>query len=144
MDQKQTLKLYVVLSRAYRAAFEADKKEVSKYGLNLTEFGVLEFLYHKGPQPIQQIAAKVLLTSGSMTYVVSQLEKKELVKRVVSEEDRRVYNVELTGQGISLMAAIFPAHEDFIHRMMNKLPDEEAEGLIEQLKLLGKGIKEEF
>lgn len=144
MDQKQTLKLYVVLSRAYRAAFEADKKEVSKYGLNLTEFGVLELLYHKGPQPIQQIAAKVLLTSGSMTYVVSQLEKKELVKRVVSEEDRRVYNVELTGQGTSRMAEIFPAHEDFIYRMMNKLPDEEAEGLIEQLKLLGKGIKEEF
>lgn len=140
MDKKQALKLYVVLSKAYRSASEADKKEISNYGVNPTEFAVLELLYHKGPQPIQQIASRVLLTSGSMTYVVTQLEKKGLLKRVVSERDRRVYFAELTEAGTKLIADIFPAHEKSIADMMNALSDAEAEILIEQLKKLGKSI----
>jgi len=142
MDKEQALKLYVVLSRAYRAASEADKKEIGQYGLGPTEFAVLELLFHKGPQPIQQIASKVLLTSGSMTYVVSQLEKKGLLKRVVSEKDRRVFYAELTDNGTKLIEEIFPAHETFLHNMFDVFSNEDADKLIEQLKYLGKSITE--
>lgn len=140
MDSKQALKLYIVLSRAYRAASEADKKEIRKYGLSPSEFAVLELLYHKGPQPIQRIASKVLLTSGSMTYVVSQLEKKGLVKRAVCVKDRRIFRTELTRAGESLIGEIFPAHELFLSNMFYALEEEEVENLIKQLKLLGKSI----
>ena len=34
-------------------------KEINNQGLNLTEFGVLELLYHKGDQPIQKIGQKI-------------------------------------------------------------------------------------
>lgn len=142
MNSKQALKLYVVLSRACRAASEADRTEIRKYGLSQSEFAVLELLYHKGPQPIQQIAAKVLLTSGSMTYVVSQLEKKGFVKRVVCEKDRRIFHVELTNTGNALISEIFPIHEKFIYNMFHILEDEDTEKLINQLKLLGKSIAE--
>lgn len=141
MDTKHALKLYVVLSKAYRAAAEADKKEITKSGLSPSEFAVLELLHQKGPQPIQKIAARVLLTSGSMTYVVSQLEKKGLVKRIVSQHDRRVFYAELTASGAEQIAAMIPTHDEFITKMMNVFSDEEAELLIEQLKVLGKTIK---
>jgi len=140
MDSKQALKLYVVFSRAYRAVSEADKTEIRKYGLSQSEFAVLELLYHKGPQPIQQIASKVLLTSGSMTYVVSQLEKKGFVKRVVCEKDRRIFHVELTNTGNTLIGEIFPAHEMFIYNMFRVLRDEDPEKFMNQLKMLGKSI----
>src|SRR5690606_40391428 len=68
----------------------------SQYGLNLTEFGVLELLYHKGPQPIQVIGKKVLLASSSITYVIDKLEEKELIVRESCPRDRRVIHVRLT------------------------------------------------
>ena len=43
---------------------------------------MLELLFHKGDQPLQQIGGKILLASGSMTYVIDKLEKKEYIKRV--------------------------------------------------------------
>lgn len=142
MDSKQALKLYVVLSKACRAASEAGKMEIRKYGLSQSEFAVLDILYHKGPQPVQQIAGKILLTSGSMTYVVSQLEKKGLVRRVICEDDRRIFLVKLTEAGDARISEIFPAYEKFIYHIFCGLQDEDPEILISQLKLLGKSITE--
>lgn len=142
MNKELALKLYVVLSKAYRTVSDADKRQIRKYGLNSSEFAVLEMLFHKGRQPIQQLASKILLTSGSMTYVVSQLEKKGLIKRVVCEQDRRVIYAELTNTGQEFIKEIFPVHNDFMYNMMNELPEEDAERLIEMLKCLGKTIEE--
>lgn len=72
---KQSLKLYIVLSRANKAINEVTNDFFQQNGLNPTEFAVLELLYHKGKQPLQQIGNKILLASGSITYVVDKLEK---------------------------------------------------------------------
>ena len=143
MNQELAQKLYVVLSKAYRTASDADKRQIKGYGLNPTEFAVLELLFHKGRQPIQQLASKILLTSGSMTYVVSQLEKKGLIRRVVSEEDKRVFYAELTDGGAAWIKDMFPAHKEFLHHLMGGISEEEAETLIRLLKHLGKAMEEE-
>lgn len=52
------------------------QQDVKNYGLNVTEFAVLELLYSKGPQPIQRIRDRVLIASSSISYIVSQLEDK--------------------------------------------------------------------
>lgn len=143
LDKEKALKFYIVLSRAYDAISKADKKEIEKYGISSSEFAVLELLYSKGPQPIQYIASKVLLKSGSMTYVIGQLEKKELLKRVVCEEDRRIYYAYLTLEGEKLIKEIFPIHEDFLYNLLNVLPEKEIDQLIENLKFLGKTVKKE-
>ena len=74
----QSLKLFIVLSRAYKAVNEQVSKSIQTNGLNPTEFAVLELLYHKGDQPLQQIGGKILLANGSITYVVDKLEQKGL------------------------------------------------------------------
>lgn len=141
MNTEQALHLYIVLSRAYHAVAKADKKEIVKYGLSPSEFAVLELLLHKGPQPIQYIASKVLLKSGSMTYVVTQLEKKGLLKRVVSKEDKRVFYAELTVKGEERIKEIFPLHKTFLYELIDVLSKEDANILIEQLKVLGKAVE---
>lgn len=138
MKEELALKLYVVLSKAYKSAFEADKQKIKDYGLSPSEFASLELLYHRGPQPIQAIASKVLLSSGSMTYVVTQLEKKGLCLRRVSPDDRRVFFAEITESGKKLMAKILPDHNNFIKDLFSGLTEREAIELIEQLKYMGK------
>ncbi len=81
LDEELSLKLFIVINRALEAIRKKATNDVKQYGLNLTEFGVLELLYHKGPQPIQVIGKKVLLASSSITYVIDKLEEKELIVR---------------------------------------------------------------
>ncbi len=106
----------------------------------MSEFGVLEFLYHKGPQPVQQIAAKILVTSGTITYVIDKLQKKGYVLRKRCDEDKRIYYVFITDTGTQLMDDIFPKHEKYTEELFLRLDDEVKQSLIDNLVLLQQSI----
>lgn len=133
----QSLKLFVVLSRAARCVTDRISENIRSYGLNPTEFAVLELLYHIGSQPIQAIGKKVLIASSSITYVVDKLETKKLVRRTPNPEDRRVIMVAITPQGIERMDQIFPGHAQAIHTILSAVKDEDKNELIQQLKQIG-------
>lgn len=141
-EMKQSLKLYIVLSRANKAINEVTNQFFQQKGINPTEFAVLELLYHKGRQPLQKIGSKILLASGSITYVVDKLEKRGLIKRVSCPSDRRVTYAEITEEGDKFMEEIFPEHEKNLHELMNALTPSEKEIAIELLKKLGLSIKD--
>ena len=135
---QRTLKLFVVLSRASRSLMDTAQQDMKRYELNPSEFAVLELLYHKGPTPIQQIGQKILLASGTMTYVIDKLSSKGLIVRKASELDRRVIDIELTESGETLMESVFPEHAKVIHEACSPLTAEEQDTLIGLLKKLGK------
>ncbi|MFD1735537.1 MarR family winged helix-turn-helix transcriptional regulator [Bacillus salitolerans] len=141
-DIETSLKLFVVLSRAYRSVNDLANKSIQRFELNPTEFAVLELLYHKGDTPLQQIGGKILIASGSITYVVDKLEKKGLLSRRQCLKDRRVTYASLTKAGKELMEEIFPQHEQYIQNIQASLNTEEKESLIFLLKKLGHGAKE--
>lgn len=136
-DSKISLKLFVVLNRALQSIQKKVVKDIKRYGLNLTEFAVLELLYNKGEQPIQKIGKKVLLASSSITYVVDRLEEKKFIKRRACPNDRRVIYAHLTDEGKELMEKTFPEHEEAISKIFGGLTIEEKKELIHQLKKLG-------
>src|SRR3982750_1927953 len=124
---ERSLKLFIVLSRAHRSINDVVNKHIAEHGLNPTEFAVLELLFHKGDQPLQQIGGKILLASGSMTYVIDKLEKKEYIKRVACADDRRVTLAQITEKGKKLIEQVFPAHKNEIDRLMSVLSEDEKE-----------------
>lgn len=135
--EDQTLRVLTILLRASGSVINMLKKDMSTYGVNPTEFTVLEVLYSLGEQPIQIIGNKVLLASSSITYVIDQLEKKGMVERIQSEEDRRVTLVSLTEKGEDLMEDVFPQHSDIIDRLFKDLSDKELSEFGESLKTVG-------
>ncbi|OKL37289.1 MarR family winged helix-turn-helix transcriptional regulator [Domibacillus mangrovi] len=141
-DSQKSLKLFIVLSRAYKVVNEQVNRSIQQTGLNPTEFAVLELLYHKGPQPLQQIGGKILLASGSITYVVDKLEKKQLLRRVACPEDRRITHAAITQDGIQLIERVFPEHEQNIHNLISVLSEEEVESATNILRKLGLSVKD--
>lgn len=140
-DTEQALKLFIVLSRASKVILEEAHKPSEKSGLNPTEFAVLELLHHKGKQPIQKIGQKILLRSGSMTYVVDKLEKRGLLERLFCEEDKRITYMSITPAGVELMTSIFPEHAENIKSIMSALSAEEQQQAIGLLRKLGLSVK---
>jgi MarR family 2-MHQ and catechol resistance regulon transcriptional repressor len=79
-------------------------------GLGPSDFAVLEVLLHKGPQPVNIIGRKVLLTSGSITAAVDRLESRKLLRRTADQKDRRSRIVQLTKTGRNLIERAFQKH----------------------------------
>jgi len=138
----QSLKLFIVLSRANKALHECTNQFFQENGVNPTEFAVLELLFHKGSQPLQKIGSKILLASGSITYVIDKLEKRGFIRRVSCPTDRRVTFAEITAEGEAFMTELFPKHENQLLEIMNVLDSDEKDQAIHLLKKLGLSIKD--
>jgi len=98
---------------------------------------VLEVLLHKGPQPVNIIGRKVLLTSGSITAAVDRLESRKLVRRTVDPKDGRGRIVQLTKTGRHLIARAFQKHAMDLEETMAVLRSGERLELVRLLKKVG-------
>lgn len=136
-NNELSLDLFIVLARAYNSVIAHSTRSIQSYGLNSTEFGVLDLLYHKGPQPLQKIGEKVLISSGNITYVADKLQNKNLLVRIASPDDRRVIFADLTEEGRAFMDDVFPQHEKVIVHSVEGLDEEEKKQAIGLLKKLG-------
>ena len=127
-------KVVIGIMRASNLLVDDLKKTLKKYPINATEFSVMEFLYSKGEKSIQEIRDRILLASGSATYVVDNLERKEYVRRIVNQNDRRVTYIKLTEAGKDLINDIFPMHKKNTKKIFNDLTNGELITLKEILK----------
>jgi MarR family transcriptional regulator, 2-MHQ and catechol-resistance regulon repressor len=134
MESKCTNKPFLILMQTSRAIQERIREDMAKNNLSITEFSVLEVLFHKGKQTIQQIGTSILISSGSMTYVIDKLEQKNLLKRNACPNDRRAIHVTLTDKGTELMNKVMPLHEDFVDYAFDSLDSSEQETLVRLLK----------
>jgi MarR family 2-MHQ and catechol resistance regulon transcriptional repressor len=132
------LRLWVILNRAVSSIEAVLEEQVARHDLSYTEFAVLEVLLHKGALPIGEVGDQVLLTSGSMTYVIDKLEDRELLHRRPCPEDRRVLYVELTEQGRLLIEEVFEEHAALLKRLTEVLTPEEIDRVSTLVKRFGK------
>jgi MarR family 2-MHQ and catechol resistance regulon transcriptional repressor len=84
----------------------------------------------------KELGQKILKSSGNITTVIDNLEKRQLVERRRLESDRRYFLVHLTATGKALIGDVFPEHVQRIVDQFSVLSAEEQE----QLALLCKKI----
>jgi len=133
----RALKAYVKLMRAAESVTRRTHRHLSEAGLTLSQFAVLEALYHLGPLSQREIGQKILRSSGNITMVIDNLEKNGRVKRKRNEADRRLFIVHLTDKGYSLINKIFPAHAALIAKDLAVLTADEQVALERLCKKLG-------
>ena len=136
-SEESATRVYLVLWKAARAIEQNAARSVSTLGLGRSDFAVLEVLLHKGPQPVNVIGKKVLLTSGSITAAVDRLESKELLRRTSDPKDRRSRIVELTETGRRLIERAFQKHALDMEETMAVLRSGERVELVRLLKKVG-------
>lgn len=140
-EQERALRLWIALARCYSTFSREVACKVSEYGLTTPQFGILEALYHLGPLSLGELAEKLLVTGGNVTYVMDRLEEQGLVYRQRSPEDRRVVQAKLTPEGRELIDGVFPGHGAFVEELCGELDPGEQEQLRVLLKKLGLGIR---
>ena len=138
-NQKEALALstYVKLMRAVESTTTRIHKHLASAGLTLSQFAVLEALFHLGPLYQREIGQKLLRSSGNITMVIDNLEKRGYVQRERKKEDRRFMMVRLTDDGSGLISKVFPPHAAVITREMSILSVMEQEMLARLCKKLG-------
>jgi MarR family 2-MHQ and catechol resistance regulon transcriptional repressor len=138
--QERALNAYVKLLRAADTVDSFLMSKLEPAGLTPSQFGVLEALYHIGPLCLGELARKLLKTSGNLTMVVGNLQKRGLVTRTRQATDKRFYLVSITEQGRRLIAQVFPQHLERLVGAMSGLAPAEQESLAALARKLGTSV----
>jgi MarR family 2-MHQ and catechol resistance regulon transcriptional repressor len=133
----RALNAFITLVRAAEAVAVALHAGLAARRLTSSQFGVLETLFHLGPLCQGDLALKLLRSGASTTSVVEGLEKRGLVIRQRTEEDKRFVRVALTGKGRKLIQDIFPGHAQAAARVFEVLDEDEQEELRRLCRKLG-------
>ena len=136
-DEVRALDAYIKLVRGAESVASRLNALATAAGLTLSQFGALEALFHLGSLCQRELGDKLLKSSGNVTMVVDNLEKRRLVKRRRGGEDRRFVTVHLTDQGRRLITSIFPRHVSAIVGEMRSLTKREQEELGRLCRKLG-------
>ena len=123
--ERRALNAYIKLTRAAEAVNDYVNAHLREYKLTVSQFGVLEAIYHLGPMQTGELGQKILKSSGNMTLVIDNLEKRGLVQRQQRADDRRCIDVQLTEAGESLVKEILPEHVAGVVNAFNVLSAKE-------------------
>lgn len=137
-DDLTPMKLIGRLLRLVKVVEAAQLRCHGDFGLGQGEFDVLATLRRAGaPHCLtpSQLFQSILLSSGAMTNRLDRLERKGLIERRHSEEDRRSVEVRLTGAGLQLIDRALPAHLRTMRELLEGVGGRERDQLEQLLKL---------
>ncbi len=141
-EERRALNAYIKLTRAAETVNDYVNSHLREYKLTISQFGVLEAIYHLGPMQTGELGHKILKSSGNMTLVIDNLEKRRLVQRQQREDDRRCIDIHLTAEGECLVKEILPKHVAGVVKTCSVLTPKEQNQLGTLCRRLG--LQEKF
>jgi len=117
--------------------------KMAEHGVNLTRQQVIlmKILFHDGPLPQHDLAFLTDRDKTSLTRLLSTMEKKNLVARIVSPEDKRVNMVHLTKNGVKVLNETAPILLEVIMKMQEGISEAEQQTVIEVMKKIQGNIE---
>jgi MarR family 2-MHQ and catechol resistance regulon transcriptional repressor len=106
-----------------------------KHDLTEAQFNVLFALkYKERPWTQSDLGKRLVVTRASVTSVLDKLEEKGLVERQEVPGNRRIYHVDLTDTGRSLLEKVEPIYRKDIHAVLEAFSEKACRHLIQDLE----------
>ena len=99
--------VFLAIQRAADRLLRDIEAVLSPTGLSPTQYNVLRILRSAGkPLPCGAIAAQMITRDPDMTRLLDRLERRGLIERARSTEDRRVVQSRITEAGLTLLGGL--------------------------------------
>ncbi|BEP29817.1 MarR family winged helix-turn-helix transcriptional regulator [Helicovermis profundi] len=112
------------------------KSQFKELDITGTQGMMIGILFNHSSLRLNELSKKMGLSNATVSGIVDRLEKKNIVKRVRSENDRRVVNVSLNKDFKENSKNKFNSMDDFLNKLMDKSSNQELEKVLEGLTLL--------
>ncbi len=125
-----------LLTTAQHSVFLKMTEKLSVYDITPVQYAVLYCLWENNGTSPKEIAERLKLENSTISGILERMEKKELIKRSISKEDRRFIQVVLTEKGASLKEDVLATVEQVNTEVLSVFSDEERESLKSYLRTL--------
>jgi DNA-binding MarR family transcriptional regulator len=116
-----TAQVLTALRRITRAIDIHSRSLAQRFGLTGPQLMLLKELLVGAPRTVGHLASAVHLSQATVTGIIDRLERKDLVRRARSEEDRRKVLVSLTNRAVAVIADAPPLLQEHFTDSFNRL-----------------------
>ena len=117
LDKNMAVKSMVVMRKDFRTIDAKVSETFKEFNLTPTQFGVMDMLNAKGRMKISELIDCMLATSGNMTVVIKNMEKKGWLIRKACQTDKRAFEIDLTDEGRRIIQAAIPHISEQLMRL---------------------------
>lgn len=114
-----------LLTTSQRRVFQELSSRLEPYDVTPIQYGVLYCLWETDKNKPREMADMLQLENSTISGILERMEKKELIERQVSKQDRRYIEVVLTPKGASLRDDVLQIIDDFNKDVLSVLTQEE-------------------
>lgn len=112
-----------------------------EHGLTLSQYNVLRILRGEGePLPCLEVANRMIQVAPAITRVVDQLLASGMITKAQSEQDRRVYMIELTASAKKLLKRLDHPVLDLHASLLSNVKQADMRTLVRILESVREGI----
>jgi len=132
-----------ITGKASTAIARRLQKKFNEAGLNITieQWSVLYHLWKQEGISQQELCNATYRDKPSITRLVDNLEKLNLVKRVASENDRRINMIYLTKQALKLQEQTMQLADETLNEALETVPPERIDVCKEVLQIVYDNLK---
>ena len=116
-----------LLTTAQHSVFLKMTEKLSAFDITPIQYAVLYCLWENDKRSPKEIAERLKLENSTISGILERMEKKGLIQRSISKEDRRFIQVLLTEKGASLEKDVLSAVEEVNDEVMSVFSEDECE-----------------
>jgi DNA-binding MarR family transcriptional regulator len=117
--------LSYMLNETRNANFSEIEKELAPLNITPAQFKIVIGIAHERARTLTEFARFFNYDPGAMKRLIDRIEDKGLIRRVPSETDRRIINLELTDAGRALYPPILEVVTKVNRKMLEGFSDVE-------------------
>lgn len=125
-----------LLTTAQHSVFLKMTEKLSVYDITPIQYAVLYCLWENDKRSPKEIAERLKLENSTISGILERMEKKGLIERNISKEDRHFIQVQLTKKGADLEKDVLNAVEEVNGDVLSVFSQEERSTLKSYLRLL--------
>jgi DNA-binding MarR family transcriptional regulator len=119
-----------------RNILESIRKEGFKHDLTFSQVEVLRFIGLNGRETMRAISLYLKIAPPSATEIITEMEKRGLVKRQSDKNDRRVVFITLTDASKKLFVSLSNRKDALLKKMISKLNEKDRKHLERIIRIL--------
>ena len=125
-----------LLTAAQHKVFQQMSAKLEPLDITPVQYGVLYCLWETDKTKPKEIANELQLENSTISGILERMEKKGLICRHISKEDRRYIEIELTDKGAALRDETLAAVEEVNRKVLSITNPQEQETLKDMLRRL--------
>lgn len=143
MGRKSTIVSEIIddIRRVFQVVNEQSKKAKQETGLTGPQLWAIKMIGELAPVRVSDLATKMYLHPATVVGILNRLEMQGLIKRIRTNEDRRVVKIELTDAGNAIVVKAPQVAQGLLVAGLEVLPQKRlqdiADALLELVQILG-------